>query len=79
MLDAKRELAIKEGRKPKYDGHCRNRGLGPEGNALRFRAPDDGQTTFTDLIRGEVTFLNEELDDLVISRSTTRRLIIFCV
>ncbi|MBN2384319.1 glutamate--tRNA ligase [bacterium] len=69
LLEEKREKAIKEGRKPKYDGRCRQRGLGPEGHALRFRAPDDGSTTFFDHIRGEVTFLNEELDDLIICRS----------
>jgi len=69
MLDEKREKAIKEGRKPKYDGRCRERNLGPEGNALRFRAPDVGTTAFTDLIRGEVVFQNEELDDLIICRS----------
>ena len=26
-LEAKRGQAMREGRKPKYDGHCRNRGL----------------------------------------------------
>jgi glutamyl-tRNA synthetase len=69
MLDAKREQAIAEGRKPKYDGRCRDRKLGSEGNALRFRSPDEGETSFEDLIRGRVTIDNSELDDLIICRS----------
>lgn len=69
LLAEKREKALKEGGKPKYDGRCRNRNLGPEGNALRFRIPDTGTTEFTDLIRGHVVFQNEELDDLIICRS----------
>ena len=37
--------------------------------ALRFRVPDDGTTTFDDLIRGEVTFENDDLEDFVLLRS----------
>jgi len=69
MLAEKRERALKEGGKPKYDGRCRDRGLGSEGNALRFRAPQQGEITFHDVIRGKVTFQNDELDDLIICRS----------
>ena len=29
---------------PGYDGFCRDRGLPREGNALRFRTPDEGET-----------------------------------
>jgi glutamyl-tRNA synthetase len=53
-----------------YDGHCRDRGLGPgEGRALRFRTPDKGQTRVVDLIRGEPTFDNDKIEDFVIVRS----------
>lgn len=70
-LEAKRESAIREGRKPKYDGKCRNLGqCGPDTpSVVRFRAPQDGVTTFNDLIKGPISFNNEELDDLIIQRT----------
>jgi glutamyl-tRNA synthetase len=58
------------GGKPGYDGFCRDRGLGPgEGRALRFRAPDDGETAWDDLIRGKVSFDNSTIEDFVLLRS----------
>jgi len=70
-LEAKRELAMKEGRKPKYDGTCRGLKAEIPGKpfAVRFRAPHDGVTAFNDLIKGPISFNNEELDDLIIQRS----------
>ena len=57
------------GGKPGYDGHCRDRGLeaGP-GRALRFRSADDGRTGWTDLVRGEVSFANADIEDFVVVR-----------
>ena len=51
-LEAKRNLAMQEGRKPKYDGTCRNRTDQPEEQpyVVRFRAPHEGATSFDDLI-----------------------------
>jgi glutamyl-tRNA synthetase len=37
--------------------------------AVRLRVPDDGETSFTDLVLGEVTAPNRSLDDLVIARA----------
>src|SRR4051795_2565276 len=37
--------------------------------AVRLRVPDDGETTVTDVIRGEVTFPHSAIDDFVIRRS----------
>ena len=55
---------------PGYDGHCRDRGLGPgEGHVVRFRVPDEGTTAFDDVIRGHVSFENANLEDFVIQRS----------
>lgn len=70
-LEAKRERALKEGRKPKYDGTCRNLGSSNTDKpfVVRFRAPEDGVTTFNDLIKGPVSFSNDELDDLIIQRT----------
>ncbi len=69
-LEAKREQALKEGRKPKYDGTCRERPAHPDKPAaIRFRAPLEGTTEFHDICRGTISFDNRELDDLIIARS----------
>jgi glutamyl-tRNA synthetase len=70
-LEAKREQAMKDGRKPKYDGTCRNlkADIPDRPFAVRFRAPEEGFTTFDDLIKGRISFNNDELDDLIIQRS----------
>ena len=66
-----REAAQAKGEKPKYDGHCRNLNLGPDcgDHVVRFKAPLDGATVVKDLVKGDVTFRNEELDDLIIQRT----------
>jgi glutamyl-tRNA synthetase len=69
-LEKRRQQALAEGRKPKYDGRCRDRGLGPGRNrVVRFRCPDMGTTILDDLIKGPIFFNNAELDDLVLQRS----------
>lgn len=84
-LDAKRQLAQKEKRKPSYDGTCRP----AEGvivplptdkpYTVRFRSQREGSTVVKDLIKGEVIFDNRELDDLIISRSDGTPTYNFCV
>ena len=55
---------------PGYDRHCRNLELGPApGAVIRFKIPLESQTTFHDLIRGEITFDNALLDDFVLLKS----------
>ncbi len=70
-LEALREARIKMKRKPRYDGHCRDRDDHPSDApfVVRFRNPLEGEVVVSDLIRGPVTFQNEELDDLIIARS----------
>ena len=69
LLEQKRGQARAEGRKPKYDGTCRDQGLGPApGAAVRLKAPSSGVTRLDDLIKGPVVFQNEELDDLILAR-----------
>jgi glutamyl-tRNA synthetase len=70
-LEERRQRALAEGRKPKYDGRCRERTDHPPDipSVIRFKAPREGTTTVDDLVKGEVTFENEELDDLIIMRS----------
>ena len=59
------------GSKPGYDRHCRDLGHGPNsGGALRFKVPIPGSTSFTDLVRGEVTFENENLEDFILVKSS---------
>jgi len=69
-LEAKRKKALAEGRKPKYDGTCRDKGLtrSPQ-SVVRFCCPEVGVTVVHDLIKGDITFNNEELDDLIIERA----------
>jgi len=67
-----RQAALAAGRKPAYDGTCRDRRIGPAPGrpfAVRFRAPREGETVVDDLVKGRVVFQNQELDDLVIARS----------
>ena len=70
-LEEKRQLALQEKRKPKYDGHCRNLSAPIPGRipAIRFKAPQEGKTILPDLIKGTIEFDNAEMDDLVILRS----------
>ena len=52
-----------------YDGYSRDRGLtGGPGQVLRFRVPE-GATIVSDLVRGEVEFANDTIEDFVLLRS----------
>jgi len=56
-LEEKRERAFAEGRKPKYDGTCRDKNLSRSANAaVRFRCPQVGTTIVNDLVKGTITF-----------------------
>lgn len=70
-LEAKREVALRAGLKPKYDRTCLHRKTSLEDRpfAIRFFSPDEGKTVVEDLIQGRVEFDNQELDDLIILRS----------
>jgi glutamyl-tRNA synthetase len=71
-LDAKREKALKEGGKPKYDGTCRELPLQADDGrpyVVRFKAPQTGTTSWVDLVKGKISFENDELDDLIIQRT----------
>jgi glutamyl-tRNA synthetase len=70
-LEQKRQQALQEKRKPKYDGHCRNLKEPVAGRtpAIRFKVPQQGSTILQDLIKGPIEFDNAELDDLIIQRS----------
>ncbi len=70
-LEARRKESMAQGRALKYNGKCRDlkepvAGVNP---VVRFRMPLEGRTIVDDLIKGMVTFENEQLDDLIILRS----------
>ncbi|MGQ0587326.1 MAG: glutamate--tRNA ligase [Gammaproteobacteria bacterium] len=76
------QMARKE--KPRYDGRCRNRKGVPMGapqlpSVIRFRNPEVGSTVVNDLIKGDITFRNDELDDLIVVRSDGNPTYNFCV
>lgn len=69
-LESKKQEALKQGQKPKYDGACRNLKNPPQGvpSTVRFKTPP-GLVTINDMLRGAIEFDNSELDDLIIQRS----------
>jgi glutamyl-tRNA synthetase len=70
QLDSMRAKAKATGKKPKYDGTCRDKGLPKTDNAVvRFKAPLTGTTLLEDVIKGNIAFQNDEMDDFIIARS----------
>ncbi len=70
ILEEKKKKMLERGLKPRYDGTCREKNLGPgEGRALRIKAPEIGEIVFEDLLRGKIIFPGEEIDDFIILRS----------
>ena len=73
----RKEMSERKESARSYDRHCRNltdkERADFEANGVasvvRLKVPLDGQTTFHDLIRGDITFGNSELDDLVLLKS----------
>ena len=71
--DCSREEVLartKDNAVPGYDGHCRKRGLDRSAGALRFRTPDAGTVVVHDLIRGDITFACESIEDFVVVKSS---------
>lgn len=70
-LDARRKEAQAKKQIPRYDGRCRDRkGPAPDRPAaVRFKAPQTGQTIVEDLVKGRVQFDNAQMDDLIMLRS----------
>jgi glutamyl-tRNA synthetase len=76
-LEAMRQEQMKRKQPPGYDRFCRNltaaecgakekSGITP---VVRFKSPIEGQTSFHDLLRGEIIFENVTLDDFVLLKS----------
>lgn len=85
-IEIMRETARANGLKPRYDGTWR-----PEpGKTLpdipadrepvvRFRTPLDGVTSWNDMVKGNISIANSELDDLIIARPDGTPTYNFCV
>ena len=85
-LEVLRESQMKAGLKPKYDGKWRpepGKSLPPTPKniqpVVRFKNPTSGVVSWHDLVKGEITIANEELDDLVIARGDGTPTYNFCV
>lgn len=69
-VEKMRETAKSSGQKPRYNGHCRELGLGPgPGHCVRLKAPREGKIVFDDLVKGRIAVDASELDDMVIRRA----------
>jgi glutamyl-tRNA synthetase len=76
-LDEMRREQTARKEPPGYDGLCRR--LSPEEIAhnlanglpftVRLKMPEEGQTTFRDVVRGEISFENAKLDDPILLKS----------
>lgn len=75
---------LEKGIATKYDGTCRDKAWTEEDlkrpHAIRFKLPQDKESvSFPDLIRGEITFPMDQLDDFVIVRRDGTPTYNFCV
>ena len=85
-VEAMREKQRAIGEKPRYDGTWR-----PEPgktvpaipadrkSVIRFKNPLDGEVTWDDVVKGQITIANREMDDLVIARPDGTPTYNFCV
>ena len=72
-----KEQQIANKQAPHYDRHCRNiskeeakqRVASGEEYVVRLRVPENQEITFTDLLRGEITFNSNLIDDQVLLKS----------
>ncbi|WP_206105579.1 glutamate--tRNA ligase [Sapientia aquatica] len=85
-VEAMREKQRAIGEKPRYDGTWR-----PEPGktlpaipadrkpVIRFKNPLEGEVTWDDVVKGQITIANREMDDLVIARPDGTPTYNFCV
>lgn len=85
-LEALRESQMQQGLKPRYDGRWRpeeSKVLPPAPAdippVIRFKNPQTGHVIWNDLVKGEISIANQELDDLIIARADGTPTYNFCV
>ncbi len=61
---------ICKGEDPETDKEYRDRNLARDNNmVVRFKMPEEGNTTYKDIVKGQIEAANEQLDDFIIERS----------
>lgn len=72
-IEKMRQIALSQGKPPKYDGRWRNvpqsehpANIKP---VIRIKSPQTGTTIIKDLVQGDIEFPNKDLDDFIILRS----------
>lgn len=86
QLTVARKLQQAAGKPPRYSGTCRSltidqrqeklaKGLKP---TLRFRIPQDQETVFYDLVRGEQRFNNNDIGDFIVRRTDGTPPFMYC-
>lgn len=70
-VEAMREEAKAKGEIEKYNGMWRDRTDYPEDKpyVIRFKNPLEGDVVINDIVKGDITISNSQLDDLIIARS----------
>lgn len=76
-LEKVRQEQIKNKQNPRYDGTCRRlapdeaarRVAAGERHVIRFKTPESGSITVTDLLRGDITVDNSSLDDTILVKT----------
>ncbi len=70
QLNQLREQQKANKEKPRYNGKCRS-AEHTSGNetVIRFKNPVEGEVIIKDVVKGDITIANQELDDLIIARS----------
>jgi len=76
-LEEQKRKMQKEGKPPKYNGHCRNlssrerQAFEREGRkpTVRFKVPQEGITVVEDLLRGRISFENRLIGDFILLKS----------
>lgn len=76
-LETVRRAQVQRKENPRYDGFCRR--LDPEEarrrveagepHVIRFKTPTEGVTVARDLVRGEISVQNSQLDDIILIKS----------
>lgn len=85
-LDVLRESQMQQNLKPRYDGRWRPEAgkvlpVPPQDTppVIRFKNPQSGNVVWQDLVKGEISIANQELDDLIIARADGTPTYNFCV
>lgn len=76
-LDQVRDQMRQQKKAPRYDRHCRSLSKedvqtkldAGESHVVRLKVPDDQTVTFHDMVRGDISFSSNEVDDQVLMKS----------